>query len=71
VVGSLGSISLGTGVALTQPIYSAALDEGPVQSGMPAMLQLTGSAGGAPAADIAVYTPNTTSSLTQVSGFSQ
>jgi hypothetical protein len=50
---------------------SVAFDDGPVQSGMPAMLELTGSAGGAPAEDIAVYTPDTASSLHQVSGFSQ
>jgi hypothetical protein len=71
VVGSLGSTSLSSGVALLNPIYSVAFDEGPVQSGMPAMLQLTGTAGGAPAEDMVVYTPNTASSLTQVSGFSQ
>ena len=71
-IGSLSSMSLGSGGApLANPIYSVAFDEGPVQSGMPAMLQLTGTAGGAPAEDMAVYTPNTASSLTQVSGFSQ
>jgi hypothetical protein len=71
VLGSLSSTSLGTGVALTEPIYSVAFDNGPVQSGMPAMLELTGTAGGSPAEDIAVYTPNTASSLTQLSGFSE
>jgi hypothetical protein len=71
VVGALGSTSLSSGVALLSPIYSVAFDEGPVQSGMPGMLQLTGSAGGAPAEDMVVYTPTTASSLMQVSGFSQ
>jgi hypothetical protein len=72
VVGSLGSTALGSGGGpLTEPVYAVALDAGPVQAGMPAMLQLTGTAGGQPAEDMAVYTPTTASSLTQVSGFSQ
>jgi hypothetical protein len=71
VVGSLSSTSLGTGVFLQNPIYSVAFDEGPVQATMPAMLELTGTAGGAPAEDIAVITPTQASSLNVLSGFSQ
>jgi hypothetical protein len=71
VVGSLGSTSLSAGVALTQPIFSVAFDSGPVQAGMPAMLELNGSVQASTTSDLAVYTPTTASSLMQVSGFSQ
>jgi hypothetical protein len=73
-IGSLGTISPLTGNAVSlpaSPVYWAALASGPVQAGMPAMLQLTGSAGSSPAEDIAVITPDTASTLSQDSDFAQ
>ncbi len=73
-IGSLGTISPLTGNAVTlpaSPVYWAALASGPVQAGMPAMLQLTGSAGNSPAEDIAVITPDAALTLSQDSDFAQ
>jgi hypothetical protein len=58
--------------ALTQPITGAALNNGPVQAGMPALLELYGKDGtGNPSTDIAIYATDASIPLTQLSGFGQ
>jgi hypothetical protein len=71
-IGTLSMNNVANNTALTQPITGAALNNGPVQAGMPAVLELFGKDGtGNPSIDIAVYATDLSIPLTQLSGFGQ
>jgi hypothetical protein len=70
----VGQFSMSNPAAGTRvnPIYGVALDSGPVQAGMPAMLELFGTDGtGANASDIAIYASDASTTFAQLSGFAQ
>jgi hypothetical protein len=73
VLGKISSKATGgTAGPLLYPITGVALNDGPAQMGMPAVLQLIGkeAGGSAAAVDLAVFTTDgTTIPLTEVSGF--
>jgi len=71
-IGTLSMTNVANNTALTQPITGAALNNGPVQAGMPALLELYGKDGtGNPSTDIAAYATDASIPLTQLSGFGQ
>jgi hypothetical protein len=71
-IGPLSSTNVVTGSNLVNPITGVALNAGPVQAGMPAMLELIGLDSTLSSAnDIALYTPDMATSLSILSGFDQ
>jgi hypothetical protein len=72
-IGPLSQTNVVTTSPLTQPITGVALNAGPVQAGMPAMLGLIGTdgTGFSPGQDIALYTPDAANSFSILSGFAQ
>jgi hypothetical protein len=71
-IGTLSMNNVANSTTLTRPITGVALNNGPVQAGMPALLELYGKDGtGNPSTDIAAYATDASIPLTQLSGFDQ
>jgi hypothetical protein len=71
-IGTLSMNNVANNTPLTQPITGAALNNGPVQAGTPALVELYGKDGtGNPSTDIAIYVTDLSITFTQLSGWGQ